>query len=248
MDGRHAAAAEWARAFSSLLAPQDAPGIRRMLERGEAAQREAAEQHRAEGRGADAGLARRAAAELRLALDHPAAARQLYAMSARLGGTTSLEVMLAKALSAAIDFTHADFGNVQLVDPGLGALRIAVQRGFSNEFLEYFAVVADESSACGRAANGAEQTVVPDVTLDPAFAPHRAIAEASRFAAVQSTPLLDASGRTVGVLSTHYATPRTLTGPECAVLSLYGERVGHQLGRCAVGAPVFEPSYRPVRV
>jgi hypothetical protein len=46
--------------------------------------------------------------------------------------------------------------------------------------------------------------VIPDVGSDPDFAPHRGIAKTEGFAAVQSTPLTDTSGRMHGVLSTHY--------------------------------------------
>jgi hypothetical protein len=46
--------------------------------------------------------------------------------------------------------------------------------------------------------------VIADVCSDPDFEPHRAIAAAAGFRAVQSTPLTDACGQLRGVLSTHY--------------------------------------------
>lgn len=71
---------------------------------------------------------------------------------------------------------HAERGNIQLADPDTGALRIAAQRGFGPEFVEYFATVTDDGSACGRAARRHAQVVITDVTTDPGFAPHREIA------------------------------------------------------------------------
>jgi hypothetical protein len=74
-----------------------------------------------------------------------------------------------------------DRGNLQLVNRAAGGLRIVAEHGFGSEFLEYFAVVDDDRSACGRAAEFGAQTVIADVMTDPGFAPHRAIAAASGF-------------------------------------------------------------------
>jgi GAF domain-containing protein len=112
--------------------------------------------------------------------------------------------LLDEALDGAVAFLGADFGNIQLVDPRTNALRIVCQRGFDREFLDHFAVVGGGEAACGRAAAARRQAVIADVNVDPAFAPHRAIAAASGFRAVQSTPLIDQTGRLHGVLSTHF--------------------------------------------
>lgn len=101
----------------------------------------------------------------------------------------------------------AEQGNVQLADPVSGALKIIVQHGFDAAFLDRFAVVDDDSSGCGRAASHGAQLVIPDVITDPGFEPHRDIAAASGFRAVQSTPLADGAGRVLGIVSTHYPRP-----------------------------------------
>jgi len=71
--------------------------------------------------------------------------------------------VLDRALETALTLLRADRGNIQIVDPATGALRIAVHHGFSAAFLEYFAVVGDDGSACGRAATGLSPTVIADV-------------------------------------------------------------------------------------
>jgi hypothetical protein len=43
--------------------------------------------------------------------------------------------------------------------------------------------------------------------MDDDFAPYRSIAYRSGFRAVQSTPVVSSSGATLGILSTHFATP-----------------------------------------
>src|SRR5690348_84726 len=60
--------------------------------------------------------------------------------------------LLDEVLEFALTLLGAERGNIQLADPVTGVLRIAAQRGFGPEFLEYFAAVTDDRSACGRAA------------------------------------------------------------------------------------------------
>jgi GAF domain-containing protein len=133
-------------------------------------------------------------------------------------------------LEFALEVLHAERGNVQLADPVTGELTIAAHCGFGSEFLDYFAVVADDGSACGRAAHQRAQVVIADVTADPGFAPHRDIAAASGFRAVQSTPLSSEDGRLVGMVSTHYPRPVVLPGRELAIMRRLGPLIGEQLG------------------
>src|SRR5262249_37259842 len=120
-------------------------------------------------------------------------------------------------------------GNVQLVDPATGALRIAAQRGFGREFVEYFAAVTDDRSACGRAARHHAQVVITDVTTDPGFAPHREIALASGFRAVHSTPLVTRVGHLVGMLSTPYPRPTPPPRRDLRTVSRFGALAGESL-------------------
>jgi GAF domain-containing protein len=113
--------------------------------------------------------------------------------------------VVERVLAAALAVSAAERGNVQIREP-TGELRIVAQRGFTRDFLDHFAVVGDDGSACGRAAEKAAQTVIVDVNEDPAFEPHRSIAAASGFRAVVSTPLISDSGL-VGVVSTHFPRP-----------------------------------------
>jgi GAF domain-containing protein len=98
----------------------------------------------------------------------------------------SLSRVLDTALETALSVLRGDLGNIQIIDPAPCALRIAVQAGFSAEFLLYFALVSDDSSAYGRAARDLAQVVIADVREDPRFAAHREIAATSGFQAVQA--------------------------------------------------------------
>src|SRR5215475_16166684 len=102
----------------------------------------------------------------------------LVALSELLRSAKSPGAAVDQVLAAALAVSAAGRGNVQIREP-TGELRIAAHRGFSREFLDHFAVVDNDGSACGRAAEKAAQTVIVDVNKDPAFEPHRTIAAAS---------------------------------------------------------------------
>jgi hypothetical protein len=190
-----------------------------LLVRAEVRFRDSAARLRASDMPGQARLFEQFADRVRLDLDHPQSGRLLQP-----------GMMLDEVLDFGLELLHADRGNVQLVDPATGALRIAAQRGFGAEFLDHFAVVADDGSACGRAARRATQVVIADVTTDPGFAPHQDIASASGFRAVQSTPLIDRSGRLVGMVSTHYPRPISLPGRDLQIMTRFGTLIGAWLG------------------
>jgi len=156
-------------------------------------------------------------------------------MSTLTGHTERLQLLddaraaLDEGLEDALSLLRADRGNIQIVDPISGSLRIAAQAGFSDEFLDYFAIVDDDASACGRAARQLSQTVIIDVNSDPRFAPHREMAAASGFRAVQSTPLVDLRGRLVGVLSTHYPDPYRPPNADLELMKRFGELIGQAI-------------------
>jgi GAF domain-containing protein len=123
-------------------------------------------------------------------------------------------------LDGALSLAGADFGTVQLLDPVAGSLRLVTQSGFGSGFVEYFAVVDDDHSACGRAAREGTLVVIADVNADPGFAPHRGMAAAG-FRAVQSIPLTDDAGHLVGVVSTYFRRPHRPAGLDLRIMELY---------------------------
>lgn len=143
----------------------------------------------------------------------------------------SLWDMLDGALEHAMALSGADFGNVQVSNPRKKTLRILAQRGFSAPFLDHFAVVADDATACGRAASGGRQSVIVDTDTDSDFAPHRRVAAESGFRAVQSTPLISTNGRLYGVMSTHFRAPHDPSAAELHALAAYGRLVADAIDR-----------------
>jgi len=219
----------WAEAFPGLARTSQSRNLRRLLEEAEATHRRSADRLRALGRGDLAQKADKFAAWVRFDLDEPLAARRLYTVARDLREVPRLGLLFGKALDGALSLAGADRGNVQILDPATGSLRVTAQHGFSAEFLGYFAVVDDDRSACGRAARERAQTVIVDVNEDAGFAPHRDIAAASGFRAVQSTPLVDRAGRLLGVVSTHYPHPYSPSERDLQLMRRYGEVVGQAM-------------------
>lgn len=154
--------------------------------------------------------------------------REIQGLVGREKGLTqtseSRSVILEELLHTAIKITDADFGNVQLLDPESRALRIVHQRGFGQEFLHFFDEVPHGSAACGSALQSSERVVVEDVTTDSLYTDDaRKVMIGANALACQSTPFFDASGRVLGVLSTHYRVP---TRPTPSSLRLLDNLLG----------------------
>ncbi len=132
---------------------------------------------------------------------------RLHELSTHLLEKSEFRALLEKVLDAAIALQNADFGNIQLFNRETQVLEIVAQRGFTQEFLEYFGKVHDTGAVCGRAMDLRERVTIEDVETDSEFAPHRHIAAAAGFRSVQSTPLFSRSGEFLGVLSTHFRRP-----------------------------------------
>jgi hypothetical protein len=140
----------------------------------------------------------------------------------RLFNCADLQSILDCVLDGGLELTDANLGNVKLVDQRQGYLTIAAQRGFHQEFLDFFhrANADDSLSICGRALRE-RRAIISDVMSDEEFAPWRSVAERAGFRSLQSTPIISSSGALFGILSTHFPSPHQPTEREMnAVRSL----------------------------
>jgi PAS domain S-box-containing protein len=142
-----------------------------------------------------------------------------------------LQPFLEEVLDATIALQNADFGNIQLYNPETQTLEIVAQHGFQKDFLDYFRVVREDSSACGRARQQQKRVIIEDVLTDPGFAPHRPIAAASGFRAVQSTPLTGSDGRPLGIISTHFRRPHRPSQRDLRFTDLYARQAVEMIER-----------------
>jgi C4-dicarboxylate-specific signal transduction histidine kinase len=156
---------------------------------------------------------------------------RLHEFSTRLWAITDLPAVLEEVLTATIEIQQADFGSVQLYNPKLQVFEIAAQRGFSAEFLEYFAVVDHSSAAFGRALHARKRVVIEDVQTYAPCAPHRPIAAAAGFRAAQSTPLFSREGEILGMISTHFKHPHRPSDRELRLTDLYARQAAEMIER-----------------
>ena len=150
-----------------------------------------------------------------------AAMNRLHDLSARFLAVNVLQSLLEEVLDASIMLLNADFGNIQLYDAETGTLQIVAQRGFQQEFLDYFKSVREATNACGMALERGERVIVEDVLSEPCFQPHIKIVTAAGFRALQSTPLVGSGGQMRGMISTHFRKPHRPSDRELRYMDLY---------------------------
>src|SRR5262245_13726635 len=139
---------------------------------------------------------------------------------------------LGQLLDQAMTTLGTDLGNIQLVNSAKDELTIVAQRGFGRDFLEHFRTVRmQDDSACGRALRTRSQMLIPDVVDDPLFAPHRDVAGLAGFRAVQSTPIVSRNDGVLGVLSTHFRSPRSLLPWEARRIEQHARLVAEVIER-----------------
>jgi C4-dicarboxylate-specific signal transduction histidine kinase len=159
---------------------------------------------------------------------------RLHQFSTRLWAITELPAALEEALTATIEIQQADFGNVQLYNPESNVLEIVAQRGF-NPQLEYFAKVVHSSAVCGHPQQSRSRVVIEDVEIDQQFAPHRHIASAAGFRALQSTPLFSRGAEVLGVISTYFRRPHRPSERELRLTDLYARQAAEMIERKRTG-------------
>ncbi len=186
-------------------------------------------------------ITERKQAEERLAADLEAMTRlqKLGTLSVHDG---NLEPVLAEIVDAAIAVSGADFGNIQLLDPATSDLRIAAHRGFPGWWVDFWNSVSKGRGACGTALKKGERVIVEDVEESPIFAgtPALEIQRRAGVRAVQSTPLVSRTGKTLGMFSTHYRAPRRLDDRTLRLLDLLARHAADIIERARAEQAIRE--------
>ena len=142
-------------------------------------------------------------------------------MIARLKKEPDLSLTLETAVRDVVALHGAEFGNVQLVGDD-GDLWIVGQKGLAGPFFESVARVSSTAgTVCARAWRRGKTTTVANVLEDEAFRPFVDFARRAGFRAVISSPLISTSGERLGVISAHFANPKTPTDIERSTLESY---------------------------
>ncbi len=167
----------------------------------------------------------------RLAADLAATAG-LHEVSSIFVKEGCLEPVLTRIVDTAIAITGADMGHLQILDPESGRLRIAAQRGFDRSFIEYVDGAAVVRNPNGAGAEQARRIVVEDIAQDSALLDDAVLAAKveAGVRAVQATPLFDASGAVLGMLSTHYRTAHSPDAQALRYLDLLARQAADMIG------------------
>lgn len=150
------------------------------------------------------------------------ATRRLQKLGTLFLSGGNLESILIEIVDAAIAFSGADFGNIQLLDPDSSSLRIVAHRGFPEWWLDYWNGVSHGKGSCGTALELGERVVVEDIEQSSIFigTPALEIQRRAGVRAVQSTPLRGHSRKPLGMFSTHYKTTHRPDEEELELLDL----------------------------
>jgi signal transduction histidine kinase/CheY-like chemotaxis protein len=143
-----------------------------------------------------------------------------------------LDGCLQEVLMVAIDISGADKGNIQLVDPMTGRLRMVARFGFDQWFVDHFAS-GEAASACNVAGQTQQRVIVEDVRESALFVgtPSLKAMLNANVRAVQSMPLVSSAGQVLGVISTHFSTTRRPSEQELRLMDLLGRQVADYLER-----------------
>ena len=151
---------------------------------------------------------------------------RLHEVGTRLAGSGELTGLLEEILRATTEITGADAGGIFRRLEATGPLTVVAQVGFDPGSLEGFAEV-------GFATAPRERMVVDDVTQSSILAGSSALdaLHAAGFAAVQSTPLVDRTGSSLGKLSTYYRAPHHFDADELRWLDLLARQAADIIDR-----------------
>lgn len=149
-----------------------------------------------------------------------------------LGTSFVFDQILAAALTA----TNAEMGNIQLVDPASGALKIVASCYFSWRFLQFFDTVETRTAACGAALHQQARVTVENVPDSALFrgTPALNIMLDAQALAVQSTPLVGRRGQVIGMISTHRSRPGAFTTDQLAAMDRLARDAAESIEQAAI--------------
>ncbi len=144
----------------------------------------------------------------------------------------NIQTIYNEILKAAIEFSNADFGDMQ-ISRDEGRLEIIAAQGFSETFLRFFHIVDGLYTTCELAVKEGKRVITRDITHDPVYigTPGQKILLDEGIICVQSTPLLSRSGKLLGMLSTHYKLEHSFSDQELMLLNIIARQAADVMER-----------------
>ncbi|PSR18621.1 hypothetical protein C8255_06535 [filamentous cyanobacterium CCP3] len=160
--------------------------------------------------------------EVRLVADL-AGMRRLCDLYATLATKLDLKTALDEILAVACEFTHTDRGCVQLVSDDGTRLEMFAWRGYADDspFINHFRYEGLKEG-CDRARVSCQRLIIEETIGYPGLdgTEAGAAADAEGIRATQSTPIVNRSGETIGILSTQFSYPHRSSDDELCLVDL----------------------------
>lgn len=154
--------------------------------------------------------------------------RKLHELSMRLPRLDSQQ-MMQEILQAVVHLHQTEFGLLSIRNPEREELLAAASVGLGDEFLSLVNRVPAGAGACGTCMARGERVIVEDTAADPIFAPYFEASRVAGFRAVHSTPLMDRSGKLIGVLSVQFRQPYRPSVREMRLTDLYAHMAANAI-------------------
>jgi PAS domain S-box-containing protein len=184
-------------------------------------------------------ITRRKEAELALRQSEDQMARDLEDMtrlqtiSSELISEDNAETLYEQLVAAAMALMRADGASLQTLSDSPRALHLLASRGLDADATAHWTrITSDPTSRWGVALQQAARVVIPDVRHEPFWSgTTREHFQRCAVAALQTTPLVTRDGRTIGLLSTHWSTPRQPGDRELRLLDVLARQAADILER-----------------
>jgi signal transduction histidine kinase/PAS domain-containing protein len=160
--------------------------------------------------------------------------RLLYELMARISRTEDLQSALGEVLSAAIDLTGAEAGNIRLLDPITGKYPVVTSQGLDHDTLAFAASQATEfllRSPGVEAIQEGRRIVVDSLEAYPPLQAYSRVVRATGFTSMQATPLFNHAGVTIGSISTFFGRRQVPPLGQLDVLDLYAQLAADAIDR-----------------
>jgi len=161
----------------------------------------------------------------------------LNAIAAVVSQSLDLEDILNDALDKTLQVMEVEAGGIYLLDEEAGVMTVAVQRGFSPQFVAGVDRLKVGEGFSGRVAQSGQPLVVSDVSADPRLT--RMVAREEGFRSMAIVPL-SSKGKVLGTLFASTRGYREFTGQDVQLLT----SIGHQIGVAIENARFFEAEQR----
>jgi PAS domain S-box-containing protein len=152
---------------------------------------------------------------------------KLYEISALFLREGNIEEVFEKVIEAALAISGAEMGNIRLVDPKTGQLKLVSQQGYHHWRLKYHDTNGDENGLSNK------QIMFEDKAQDFPVVDENELAEqvAAGIWAVQSTSLRSRNGELLGILATYFHSSSKLENRVLTLLDLLASQTADIIER-----------------